>query len=157
MNRPNPAFMQFDPESIPEHLRCSKSPLQMHSYLGQTPYVCTYCQEEEPNLKQAWQVQRDRQVSTGARADYQNRIRDVALQLLSQFMQANMIRDMGQVIRDTNTVKAPMQLTEMLDMSLAGAIHFVNELSKLQPGEKYVEQFAQRFDAQPSHLQIIGG
>lgn len=121
----------------------------MHAYLDLAkPYFCVLCRQENEDLKKSWYAARAEQVVVGARWDYQGQIQSVALQLLSQFMQANMLRDVGQVIRDTNAVRAPMALTEMLDMSLAGAIHFVNELSKLQPSDKYVEQFARRFDAQ---------
>lgn len=149
MNKPT--FGQLDPETFPAHLRCSKSPIGIHSYL-QTPYTCTYCQEEDQNLKQQWEAMRDKKIAVGARTNYQARIQGVALQLLSQFMQANMIRDMGAVMRDANTVKAPLALTEMLDMSLAGAIHFVNELSGLQPSKKFVDLYAQRFDASEPSL-----
>ncbi len=147
----------FNAAELPEHLRCSSAAHGgLHAYLDLSkPYFCVLCQEENETLKASWKSARDRQVAIGARTNYQARIQGVAIQLLSQFMQANMIRDMGQVIRDTNTVKAPMALTEMLDMSLAGAIHFVTELSKLQPGEKYIDQFGQQFDAQQGHNGVM--
>lgn len=127
----------------------------LHGYLDLSkPYFCVFCHAENEGIKKVWLEARAKKIAVDARTEYQQQISSVALQLLQQFMSANMIRDMGQVIRDTNSVKAPLGLTEMLDMSLTGAIHFVNELSQLQPGEKYVSRFAQRFDAAQSNAPL---
>lgn len=108
---------------------------------------CHMCGLVDEELAQQIAAHHEAQIESGARKVYQAEVKGVALSLLNLFMQQNMIRDMGAVMRDANTIKAPTALTDMLDNSIAGAIHFVGEVSKLKPSQKYVEEFAKRMAA----------
>lgn len=118
---------------------------------------CIRCGAVDEDLEAAAHASRERIIEVGAKQSYQNEIRSVSLQLLSMFMNQNMIRDMGQVIRGPEAVKAPQALTDMLDQSIAGAIHMVNEIAKLKPSERYGEQYAARVNAAPTIVPIPFG
>lgn len=131
---------------------CQKSPFQHHLPDFQEPWKCRACGMIDEELKAQCKARHEGLIESGARTFYQTEVKSVALSLLQMFMSQNMIRDLGQVMRDSNTVKPPRELTELLDQSVVGAIHFVNEVSKLKPGAPYVEQYAKRNDLQTAML-----
>lgn len=134
--------------------RCSKDAKGLHLTNGGNPFQCILCGAVDQEAIERSLIDQKKMLEAGARTAYQAQVQGVALQLLQMFMTQNMMRDLGQIVRDSNTVKAPRELSELLDLSITGAIHFVTEVSKLKPRTEYVEQHSAN---SPTLLSLFPG
>lgn len=107
---------------------------------GANPFVCLRCGAVDREGQELLLAAREAKTLATARRAYQEEIKYVALSIFASLITKELVRDMAEVVRSSDSVKAARTMTDMMDAFIAGSIHFVTELSKLRPSDAYVEQ-----------------
>ena len=112
----------------------------MHT-TGGIPWICLRCGAVDDELKKEFEERGKARLEASAGERYRLDVQNVALQILQTLMQQNMVATLKSALPGGEGARAPQGFIDMIDSSLIGAIHFVTELSKLKPSERFVEHY----------------